>query len=224
VSKALKLIFWATSIVTSLYAMSGYVSATLQADTLRHRANNLISSGKGPDALNKDRLELLLLVQDPAFYQHDGVDNKTAGAGLTTVTQSLSKRLAFNHFKPGIAKLRQTSYALALERQLSKTEILALFLETIPMGTGPQGWTVGFFEASHAFYGMAPNDLNTGQYIELVSVMIAPALLSHKTRNKKFTERINRITRLSNGDCTPEDNNDVWLAACASQVKPNDGT
>jgi len=43
VSKALKLIFWATLIVTLSYAMSGYVSATLQADTLRHRANNLIN-------------------------------------------------------------------------------------------------------------------------------------------------------------------------------------
>jgi len=65
------------------------------------------------------------------------------------------------------------------------------------MGTGPQGWTVGFFEASHAFYGMAPNDLNTGQYIELVSVMIAPALLSHKTRNTQLFSATKPETRNS---------------------------
>lgn len=199
------------------YAASGYVSAYSHAEQLKQRAKILIDGQKGAGTLGEERLQLLLLVQDPAFYSHNGVDIKTAGAGLTTVTQSLSKRLAFNEFKPGIGKIRQTTYALALERHLTKNEVLALFLETVPMGKGPNGWTVGFFEASKSFYGMPPYELNDSQFIELISVMIAPSLLNHMSRNKKFTERINRIDRLHKGECQPRNNKDVWFEACASK-------
>ena len=208
--------FLAAILIAALsYAASGYVSAANNADQLRQRAKTLINTGKGAGTLGEERLHLLLLVQDPAFYNHNGVDIKTAGAGLTTVTQSLSKRLAFTKFKPGIGKIRQTTYAISLEKHLIKNEILALFLETVPMGKGPSGWTVGFFEASQSFYGMPPHELSDSQYIELISVMIAPSLLNHMSRNKKFTERLNRIDRLHNGECQPKNNKDVWFKACA---------
>lgn len=144
-SKVIKFVLAAILLAVLLYAASGYVSATRNSDQLKQRAKTLIDTGNGAGALGKEQLQLLLLVQDPAFYNHNGVDIKTAGAGLTTVTQSLSKRLAFNEFKPGIGKIRQTTYAMSLEKHLTKNEILALFLETIPMGKGPDGWTIGFF-------------------------------------------------------------------------------
>ena len=202
--------------VIMVYAASGYVSAAIHSAELKQRAKTLIDTGKGAATLGEDRLQLLLLVQDPAFYHHDGVDTKTAGAGLTTVTQSVSKRLAFSEFKPGIGKIRQTAYAIALERRLTKNEILALFLETVPMGKGPDGWTVGFFEASEGFYGSPPHELSDSQFIELVSVMIAPSLLNHMNRDKNFTERLNRINRLYNGECLPKNNKDVWFDGCAT--------
>lgn len=37
------------------------------------------------------QLDALLKIEDPAFYRHKGVDLKTPGAGLTTITQSLVK-------------------------------------------------------------------------------------------------------------------------------------
>ena len=199
------------------YAALGYVSGSRDADQHRQMAQTLIETGKGADALGPKRIQLLLLVQDPAFHNHEGVDLKTAGAGLTTITQSVSKRLAFENFKPGIGKIKQTTYAISLERHLTKNEILALFLDTVPMGQGSNGWTVGFFDASQSFYGMSPRDLNDNQFIELVSVMIAPGLLNHKSRNEKFTERVKRIERLHKGECHPKTNKDVWFEACASK-------
>ncbi len=216
-NKVIGFVFAVILMAALLYAASAYVSASSNADQFRQRAKNLIDTGRGASALGEDRLQLLLRVQDPAYYHHNGVDINTAGAGLTTVTQSLSKRLAFNEFKPGIGKIRQTTYALALEKHLTKDEILALFLDTVPMGRGPDGWTVGFFESSQSFYGVPPHELSHSQFIELISVMIAPRLLNHISRNKKFTERLNRIDRLHSGECQPKNNKDVWFEACASK-------
>jgi len=216
-SKMIKYVLITLFIAVLVYAVSGYFSGYRDSDRLKLEARTLIDLGKGPNALGAERLNLLLLVQDPAFYSHQGVDNKTAGAGLTTVTQSLSKRLAFDNFKPGIGKVRQTTYAITLEKHLTKTEILALFLDSVPMGQGPHGWTVGFFEASQSFYDMPPSELSDSEFIELVSVMIAPSLLNHMSRNSKFTERLKRIDRLHKGGCQPRDNKDVWFDACASK-------
>lgn len=49
---------------------------------------------------------------------------------------------------PGIAKFRQTGYALGLERKLSKAQILALRLDAQEMGKGPEGWIAGFHKAA----------------------------------------------------------------------------
>lgn len=73
-------------------------------------------------------------MEDPGFAEHDGVDFSTPGAGLTTITQSAAKRLAFETFRPGIGKIRQTGYAMGLESRLSKDQILALWLDTLEMG------------------------------------------------------------------------------------------
>jgi len=213
-TKLMKYVFGSLLMMALLYTISGYISASKNADELKQRADLLIASGKGINALSEDRLLLLFLVQDPSFLDHKGVDMKTAGAGLTTITQSLSKRLAFDEFKPGIGKLRQTAYALSLEQHLTKEEILALFLDTVHMGKGTDGWTIGFFKASQSFYGNKPNELSHDQYIELISVMIAPSHLNHISRNEKFTERLRRIDRLQKGDCKPRNNRDVWFEAC----------
>jgi len=127
------------------YAGNGYYDSSKDAVALKKRASGLISQNRGSAVLGSERVSILLQVQDPRFYHHQGVDLKTAGAGLTTITQSLSKRLAFNDFKPGIRKIRQTAYAMGLDKYLSKEEVLTLFINTVPMGHSDDGWVVGLF-------------------------------------------------------------------------------
>lgn len=196
------------------YGLFGYGSAALDSEKLQRRAQTLISERKGAYALGPNRLELLLNVEDPGFFSHSGVDFNSKGAGATTLTQSLAKRLAFNKFRPGIGKIKQTTYAMSLEQRLTKNEILALFFESVPMGRGPDGWTTGFFNASHAFYGGPPSKISDNEYIELISVMIAPSRLNYITRNEEFESRLLRITRLNNGECEPLSHRDVWLEGC----------
>ncbi|KAA5605189.1 glycosyl transferase [Roseospira marina] len=157
---------------------------------------------------------ILLAVQDPNYLEHWGVDVSTPGAGLTTITQSAAKRLAFEAFHPGLGKIRQTGYALGLESRLSKDQILALWLDTLEMGKGPDGWMVGFFTASSKIYGRPPAELSQAEFIRFVAVLIAPASYDLTRRDARLDERVGRIERLVAGTCAPLGLRDVWLEGC----------
>lgn len=196
------------------YTAKGALDARSDASAFAARAQGLIAEGKGGDALGDGRLAMLLQVQDPAFVDHAGLDLSTAGAGITTLTQSLSKRLGFDDFQPGLAKLRQTGFALGLETRLTKAEIVALFLDTAEMGHGPDGWMTGFFVASQTIYGKSPDTLTDFEFARLIAVMIAPANFDLTTQDSALTQRANRILRLWNGLCSPTGLRDVWLETC----------
>jgi len=208
-------ILLATPIVAGLlYGGKGYVDAVAASDALKTRADAILAEGRGGSGLGDERLRQLLLVQDPAFETHSGIDLSSPGAGLTTISQSVSKRLAFEEFKPGIGKLRQTGYAFGLESRLSKDRILALWLETLEMGRGPQGWMTGFYQASEAVYEKAPPQLTDEQYYRLLAVLIAPGSYDLLSDDPDLAERVRRISRLVAGECAPVDNGDVWLEGC----------
>lgn len=196
------------------YGGLGWFDARSDSDLLSERADNLIADGFGPDDLGPERLDWLLSVEDPDFYGHGGIDVFTAGAGMTTLTQSLAKRLAFKDFKPGIGKIRQTGYALGLEQKLSKEQILSLFLETAEMGNGPNGWMIGFFSASQEVYGREPGALAREEFLRLIAVLIAPSQLRLFEPNEELLDRVGRIDKLLRNECHPEANDDVWLSGC----------
>ncbi len=196
------------------YGAKGYWDATSDADRLRAKADVLISQGRGGDALGAGHLAMLLKVQDPSFEKHSGVDFTTPGAGATTISQSLSKRLAFEKFQPGIGKIRQTGYALGLEQSLSKDQILALWLDTLEMGEGPDGWMIGLHTASAAIFGRPPAELSDAEFLRLIAVLIAPTSYRLTGSDAALDERAGRIERLVAGDCAPLDHDDVWLEGC----------
>lgn len=197
-----------------LYGGKGYWDALSDAPQLRHRADELIALGRGGASLGAEHLAILLQVEDPNFADHAGVDFSTSGAGATTITQSVSKRLAFKNFQPGIGKIRQTGYAMGLETQLSKKQILALWLDTLEMGEGPDGWITGFHKASSAIYGRSPIELSNTEFIRLVSVLIAPGSFKLGENDAALDERAGRIERLVQGVCEPKGLGDVWLEGC----------
>jgi membrane carboxypeptidase/penicillin-binding protein PbpC len=196
------------------YGAFGYWSAVRQSDAFIARADALIANGRGPEGLSVEQLRQLILVQDPGYLEHGGVDLSTEGAGLTTISQSLSKRLGFEDFRPGLGKIRQTGFAMGLEDRLTKDQILALWLDTVEMGRGPGGWMTGFFQASENVYGRAPVELSDQEYHRLLAVLIAPGQFQLLEEDEALDDRASRIARLALGDCTPEDQRDVWLEGC----------
>ncbi|MGB3072183.1 MAG: transglycosylase domain-containing protein [Ottowia sp.] len=194
---------------------TGYLDALSDAQELKARADGLIAAGRGGDSLGAEHLDVLLQVEDPGFFVHSGVDFSTPGAGMTTISQSLSKRLAFASFQPGYSKIRQTGYALGLERRLSKQHILALWLDTLEIGRGPNGWMIGLHAASSAVYGRRPSDLNRAEFIRLVAVVIAPGKYDLTHTDAELSERSSRIEKLITGACVPRGWMDVWLQGCS---------
>ena len=198
----------------AVYGGKGFLDARLASEDLRKRANALIAEGRAGADLGAERLQWLLRVQDPAFLVHGGVDFSTAGAGATTISQSVSKRLAFEHFQPGIGKIRQTGYALGLEGNLTKDQILALWLDTVEMGPGPEGWMTGFFTASAAVFGAPPSQITDTEFLRLVAVLIAPGSFDLRRTDQKLEARVRRIERMIGDECAPLTHRDVWLEGC----------
>uniref|UniRef100_UPI003BAC39AE transglycosylase domain-containing protein n=1 Tax=Stappia sp. TaxID=1870903 RepID=UPI003BAC39AE len=197
------------------YGAYGYLDALSDADDLRVRADALLAADLGGASLGDERYRQLLAVQDPRFEQHGGVDMTTPGAGLTTISQSLAKRVGFENFTPGIGKIRQTGYALGLESELSKAQIMALWLDTLEMGRGPDGWVTGFHRMSEAVYGASPREIEDEHYRSLLAVLIAPGRYRLGTQDEALADRVERIGRLVSGECAPLDNSDVWLDGCS---------
>lgn len=201
--------------LAAAYAAKGYVDARADAADLIVRADDLIAQGLDGDALGPERLAILIRVQDPGFADHAGLDLSTPGGGITTVTQSLAKRIAFDDFQPGVAKIRQTAFAMGLETRLSKAQIMALWLDMLEMGRGPDGWMTGLFGASEAIFGAAPSEISEAQFLHLIAVLIAPARYDLTGEDTDLDTRVARIERLLAGTCAPLNNTDVWLDGCA---------
>jgi membrane carboxypeptidase/penicillin-binding protein len=163
------------------------------------------------------QLTILLLVEDPNFYQHKGVDTKTPGAGWTTITQGLVKIYYFKrNFKPGFLhfnKIRQTIIArFVYHPKISKEDQLKLFINHVYFGTVREKSIFGFGEAAKIYFNKQFNKLNENEYISLVATLIAPDRFNpDKTEN---ADRVRRIKRLISGECQPVDFKDVFLEGC----------
>ena len=197
------------------YTGKGWYDATADAPKLRERAKMLSAQELGADTLGRENRALLLKVEDPSFDHNNGTDFSSLGAGKTTITQSLSKRLAFEKFKPGIRKLRQTGYAIGLSQTLSKEEVLTLFLAESSFRGSDGRWTKSFDAASRRFFGKALAVLDSKSFALMVASGIAPVELAPDAPNAKLLERVVRIERLVNGQCKPSSHDDVWLEGCA---------
>lgn len=198
-----------------LYGGKGWYDAVQLADDFNRKADQLVSDGRGVESLTSQQLETLIKVQDPGFYDHDGIDFSSKGAGITTLTQSLAKRLGFEKFTPGIGKIRQSGFALGLDSVLSKHQQVALFLDTAEMGKGPDGWITGFHNAANIIYQKPVAQLSENEFNSLVAVLIAPSRLKLSAPDAALNERIARITKLAHEKCEPNNFNDVWLEGCA---------
>lgn len=160
-------------------------------------------------------IEALLRVEDPSFRTHRGVDFETPGQGMTTITQALVKHLYFNNFAPGFAKIEQSLIArFVLDGAITKDEQLDLFLSLAYFGNENGQPVIGFRDAAMTYYGRALGELDRRQFLSLVAMLPAPNHL--KPGTPENTERLRRIERMLDNQCTPSGWRDVWLDGCAS--------
>jgi membrane carboxypeptidase/penicillin-binding protein len=134
--------------LAAYYAQVVYAARQYTREVVLPQAKARIASGE-PLALTPRRLDILLQVEDPRFFEHGGVDLTTPGAGITTITQGLVKQLYFEKFEPGLAKIKQTLVAAcALDPLMPKELQLDLFFHTVYLGPRAKG----FAQAAETYF------------------------------------------------------------------------
>lgn len=150
----------------------------------------------GYNELPKNLVEALVATEDERFYNHSGIDFKgTAravvklgkGGGASTITQQLAKNLftkraSSNTFKRLMQKVKEWIVAVKLEKQYTKDEIIAMYLNT-------QGFlfnAVGIRSAARIYFGKEPKDLDLQESAILVAMLKNPRQYNpHREVSKK---------------------------------------
>ncbi|MDQ2066494.1 penicillin-binding protein 1C [Xinfangfangia sp. CPCC 101601] len=128
-------------------------------------------------------IEMLLTYEDRRFRSHPGVDwrgvaragwqaltNGRIVSGGSTLTMQVARLLEEGTTGEFGGKLRQMRLALALERQLSKDEILSLYLHLAPFG----GNLEGIRAASLSYFGKEPARLTPAESALLIAIPQSP--------------------------------------------------
>ncbi|WP_407153929.1 penicillin-binding protein 1C [Bradyrhizobium sp. STM 3557] len=128
-------------------------------------------------------LKLLLAYEDQRFRDHHGVDPQalmraafqlaTRGhivSGGSTITMQLARLIEPRQRRSLHFKLRQIVRAVEIERQMSKDEILDLYLTLAPYG----GNLEGIRAASIAYFGKEPKRLSLAEAALLVALPQSP--------------------------------------------------
>lgn len=164
------------------------------------------------------RIAMLLAVEDPGFFHHRGVDFSMPGQGATTLTQALVKRLYFDPFRPGFAKIEQSLIArFVFDPAVSKREQLELVLNYAPFGSSDGQPVIGFERAARVFHGKPFAALDDREFLSLVATLMAPRDLDSKRHAAANAERVQRIEALLAGRCRPRGLSDNSYPDCAGK-------
>lgn len=135
--------------------------------------------------INPFFLAALLAVEDPTFYEHDGIVLKNIAEafftnmkehdlvmGGSTITQQLCKNLFLDQRKEFHRKAAELFFVRDLEELYTKTEILELYVNSIYFGDG----YYGIVDASRGYFNVEPYELSEAQATLLAGLPQAPAV------------------------------------------------
>ena len=141
-----------------------------------------------------------LQFEDRRFYEHHGVEyrsmaralyqNVLAGqirGGGSTITQQLAKNMYYTYQPSYLRKVSEIFTAYDLERELSKKEILELYVNVINYGDN----YIGIKAASEGYFHKEPKDLTLDEATLLAGLPQSPAnyqLSNHESaaRNRQI--------------------------------------
>ncbi len=140
----------------------------------------LVKIGEVPDLMRK----AILAAEDDRFYEHGGVDymgvlraaysNFTSGGakqGASTITMQVARNFFLSKEKTLTRKFNEVLLALKIEHNLSKDEILQLYINQIYLGQR----AYGFAAASQIYFGKNLNQLNVPEMAMLAGLPKAPS-------------------------------------------------
>jgi penicillin-binding protein 1A len=149
--------------------------------------------------------QAFVATEDARYYRHKGIDPRGIGRALfwdlvtgrkaqggSTITQQLVKNRFFSHEKNLIRKVLEMAYAIRIEQQYSKGQILELYLNSIYLGHG--AW--GVEAASRVYFGKSVRELTVNQAALLAGLAKSPEYYSPFRNPTASLQRRNLILGL----------------------------
>ncbi|MDH3712209.1 MAG: transglycosylase domain-containing protein, partial [Cyclobacteriaceae bacterium] len=152
-------------------------------------------------------IEALVATEDVRFFEHQGVDfwslfrvafktvllqDQSSGGG-STITQQLAKnifpRTGNGRFSLPISKVKEMVIAGRIEQVYSKSEILALYLNTVSFGYN----SYGIETASRRFFNKSPERLSIQESAMLVGMLKATTLYNPHRNPELAIDRRNVV-------------------------------
>ncbi len=165
----------------------------------------LIKLEQLPDGL----VNALLAVEDPKFYQHNGlsirgiaraiwvnIKERRFAQGGSTLTQQLIKNLFLTRERSIRRKLTEWPMAIALERRYSKDEILQAFVNEVFFAQDKSRAIHGFGLASLYFFDKPVQELDTHESALLVGLLKGPSYYDPLRHPQRALKRRNLVLRI----------------------------
>jgi len=150
----------------------------------------------------RQMIEAILAAEDDRFYEHPGVDwqgilraainlilTGEKSIGGSTITMQVAKNFFLSFDKLYIRKITEIFLALKIEQELSKDEILELYLNKIFLGHRAYG--VG--AAAQVYYGKEINNLGLAQIAMIAGMAQRPSPNNPVTNPEKAILRRNYV-------------------------------
>lgn len=133
--------------------------------------------------ISKNVVNALIAAEDERFYEHSGIDGRAlaraiaklgSDGGGSTITQQLALNLfrerAKNKFRRVLQKIQEWIIAVKLERNFTKDEIVALYLNTVEYSDN----VFGIRNASKTFFQKEPSLVTVDEAALLIGMVNAP--------------------------------------------------
>lgn len=144
----------------------------------------------------------LIATEDERFEEHSGVDGVALmraviflgkKGGGSTITQQLAKNLFPrrnpNLFTMPFIKLKEWVLAVKLEKNLTKNEIITLYLNTVPFGDN----VYGIKNAANTFFSVGPGELSIDQAAVLIGMLKANTAYNPRRNPERSLARRNVV-------------------------------
>jgi penicillin-binding protein 1A len=152
--------------------------------------------------ISKHVIDALIATEDKRFYNHSGIDMKGtmraafllgSKGGGSTITQQLALALfnqrASNKAIRVIQKIKEWIIAIKLERNFTKEEIIALYLNAVPFSDN----VFGIRNASRTFFQKEPDRLSVEEAALLVGMINGPGVFNPRRNPKASLDRRNLV-------------------------------
>jgi penicillin-binding protein 1A len=152
--------------------------------------------------ISKHVVNALVATEDERFYDHSGIDGKAVmraiillgkQGGGSTITQQLALNMfserATNPISRTLQKLKEWIIAVKLERNFTKQEILALYLNTVSFSDN----VYGIRNAAKTFFSKEPDRLDVEESAVLIGMLKATGNYNPRTNYKASFDRRNTV-------------------------------